>query len=121
MPFSLDAFQGASASVLELNARAGHQVFHRARNQHFTGSRFCGNLRAYLDSNAGELLIDRVAFTRVQARFDLDPQSARGISDRARRTNRTGRPIEAGQDCVLTSFNLTASEPLELSRGQQQK
>ena len=84
------AFEVVNATILKPDSRLGHQVLHRARDQYFAGARLCSYTRANMNRDADDLISNQFVFARMQPRPDLQPESADGLTDCSRASNRPG-------------------------------
>src|SRR5262249_17225409 len=99
-PRLFDAFERVLAAALEPVARAGSQILHRRRAEHFAG---CGsglNARREIDRHADDVVVGGLALARVQARADLDPESSQPVPKMDRTVERTRWRAEASEQTV---------------------
>src|SRR5438034_6217936 len=99
-PVTRHALQFAGATILELDPRAGDEVFHRRRDEHFARLGQRGDARSRGHCDPAQLAVDPLALARVQARADLETECADGIADRGRAFDRTPGPVERGEETV---------------------
>ena len=71
-PFVWNALERLDAEIGEVNARSGHEVPHRAREEHLARPAGRGDAGGDVYRNPGQLPIDSLAFTGVQPGADLD-------------------------------------------------
>src|SRR3954447_19592301 len=68
-----------------------------------------------VDCDPRELVADHLAFARVHARPDLEPQPADRLDGCLRAANSAGRPVERREEPVAGGVQLAAPESLELA------
>ena len=109
-PFAGDTLQLVNAAVVELDPRAGDEVLHGARDEHFTG---CGRVcDASPDRNGdpGQLPVVPLALAGVEADAELQAQRAHVRNQRARALDRASWAVERGEEAVSGGVDLLSSE-----------
>src|ERR1051325_8392274 len=114
-PLAGHALQRGRPAILELEPRAGNEIAHGARDEHLSRARLTGDARADVDGDAGQLVADDLAFAGVDARPDLQPDTADGVDRRSGTANRARRPVEAREEAVTGGVDLAAAKALELA------
>jgi hypothetical protein len=87
-----------SAKIDEPNPRAGHEILHRSGDTHFAWARSGRDASSDMHRDASQLSTHQLAFTRMQARPDLNPERPHRHSDGLRTTNRPRGAIEPGHE-----------------------
>ena len=103
------------AALVELKARAGDEILHRLRDEHFSPARQSRDARADRDGDAGDLALVQLALARVDARANLEPELAHAVHDRVRAANRPRGPVERREETVAGGVLLVAAEPGQLA------
>src|SRR5439155_4702860 len=67
-----------------------------------------------VDGDPAQLVADHLTLSRVETRAHLQPELSDGLVDRARAADRARRPVEAGEESVSGSIELTPAEAVEL-------
>ena len=109
-PFSGDAFELVGATVTECDARAGHEILHRLRNEDFTRARVGGHASAGGDGNPGYLPIEQFTFAGVDACAHLETERLKGIADCVRAADRACRTVKGGEEAVPGGVVLDAAK-----------
>jgi hypothetical protein len=95
-------------AFLEVQARAGDQVFYRSRYEDFACRRSrrdtCGNV----DGDALYIMVSDLDLPGMQATADFNTQRTDGLGDRASTSDPASRPVEGGEEAVSQGFDLTA-------------
>src|SRR6266508_6156726 len=99
-PLARHAFQPIGTPVREAQARAGHQILHRARDQHLSRVGEARDPRADVYSNPAEAVAHQLALTRVKPGPDLQAQLPHGVHSRARTADGPGRPVEGREEAI---------------------
>ncbi len=99
-PLSGHALQRVSAKIDESDARSGDEILHRSGDTHFARSRSRRDASRDVHRDAGKAGIRQLAFTRMQARPDLNPERSHRRSDGLSTTNRPRGAIEPGHQAV---------------------
>src|SRR5438270_12206768 len=102
------------ASILEADARAGDEVFHRARHQHLACVRARCHASAYVHGETTDVRAHDLALAGVQPRADLQPDLGHRVPDRHRAADTARRAVEGGEEAVASSVDLASAEVREL-------
>src|SRR6266581_4701649 len=100
MPLAGYALQRMDAALLEGQARAGHEVLHGVRDEHFAGLRQRRDARADVDSDAAKLRPHHLALAGMEPGADLEPEAPDAVADRARGAYTPSRPVEGREETV---------------------
>src|SRR5205085_5710494 len=109
------AFQFGSTALVELEARAGDEVFDRARNEDLARLRLLRDSRADVNGDPADLAVQPLALACVQAGAYLEPEPLHRLGDRAGTADRAGRPVEGGEKAVARRIEFRAPEANELA------
>ena len=104
-PLSGNALQRVSAKIDEPDTRSGDEILHRSGDTHFAWPRSRRDASRDMHRNAGKVSTHQLAFTRMQARPDLNPERSHRRSDGLRTTNRARGAIEPGHEAVTSSVD----------------
>ena len=113
-PFAWYALELDGAALLEGDARPRDEIPDRARDEHLAGLGLGGDPRTDVYGDATDLLLQKLAFARVQSGPNLEPEFAQTVPDCAGAVNRTRRAVEGCEEPVPGRFDLPAPEPSEL-------
>ena len=105
-PASRNALQLVLAAPLELDARAGDEVFDGARDEHLARACLRRHARPSVDGDAGDLVADELALARVHADPDLKAQRCHRLDDRLGAACRERRPVERCEEPVAGCIDL---------------
>jgi hypothetical protein len=117
-PLSGNALQRVGAKIDEPNPRSGHEILHRSGDTHFAWSRSRRDASGDMHRNAGQVSTHQLAFTRMQARPDLNPERPHRRSDGLRTTNRPRGAIEPGHEAVTSGVDLDTAMDRQLTSHQ---
>jgi hypothetical protein len=102
-------------AVLELDARAGHQVPDRAGHQDLGRFGERGHPLTDVHGYPTDISVADLDLAGVQADTNIQVQVRSRVADGARAANRTRRPIKRDQEAVTDHLHLAASERTELT------
>ena len=89
------------ATVHERDARAGDEVRHRARDQHFAEVRDPAYRACAIECDAGDATLRReIALPGVQAERSRAAEAWASAGERAGATDRARRAVERGEETV---------------------
>src|SRR6186713_3345859 len=117
-PFARHALQLRDPTLVELDARAGHEVLDRLRDEHLSRLRLRRDPRSDRDRDPRDLSVQQLAFACVQSGADFESELSHLLGDRARAPDRAGRPVERGEEPVARRVDLLAAETRELAAGE---
>jgi hypothetical protein len=109
-----DAFQHVYAAIAEFNGRSCGKIFYGTRDKNFAWLRRRSHASGNVNGNPADIAIAQLDFSRVHACANLNPQFRNAITNTARASNRTSRPVECGDECVTNGLNLAAAKPSQL-------
>ena len=81
----------------------------------FAGARVPRHARADVDGDTGDLAVNDLALTGVQAGAYFEAELADGVDDRAGAADRTRGPVERGEEAVSCGVDLATAKPGELA------
>jgi hypothetical protein len=109
-PFA-ESLQLADAAWLEADTGTRHEIFDGAGHEHLAFIGLCGDPRADVDGETGELFIDDVALTGVDTDADAESDARDRVTDRAAAANSAGGAVEAGgEEAVAGGIDRLAAE-----------
>src|SRR6516164_243231 len=114
LPLLGNALQGVRTEILELDAGASDQVFHRARDEHVVGAADMRNARSNMDGNSAHIVLRQLhlASMHADAHWNVEPMQL--IANGAGAVNRARRSVEGGQETVAQGLHLLAAKPRKL-------
>src|SRR4029453_19483257 len=112
------ALELRDAPVAEPDPRAGDEILHGVRDEHFARRGLLRDSRADVNGNSTDLSVHHLAFPRVQACANLEAEVPDGGGDRARAADRPRGPVEAGEEAIPGCIQLVPLKALELAPDQ---
>jgi hypothetical protein len=113
-PFARNAFQGLGTTIIEAQARAGHEILDCVRYEHFTGTGQRSDTRANVNSYTANVVAHHFAFPGMQPSTDIDAERAYSVVDGASATNTARRIIKGGKNTVTGRLNLASAKAREI-------
>src|SRR5829696_6761046 len=98
VPFARDAFQFGGAAVGELDAGAGDEVLHRARDDRLAWAGVCRDAGADMNGDAPQRFGHAFALAGVNARPDLETELGHGRRGRAGAADRSRGAVEGSEE-----------------------
>src|SRR5207249_533992 len=87
-PVAGDAFERNLSAVDELEARPGHQILHRLRDENLARARLCHHARPQAHRDATDFPGDDLALTYMDPDAHVDADLSNAIADRHRAVDR---------------------------------
>src|SRR5689334_7153280 len=101
-------------AILELDSRAGDEVFHRAGNKHLSRFGEGRDPRADVDCDSAGLAVHEFALAGMQTRAYLQVEVADALADSEGAADRPRRAVEGGEEAVAGGVHLLAAETPQL-------
>ena len=108
-PLVWNSFQSMRSAILERQARARDKIADSLRDEHLARRRQVGDSRADMNSDAGKIATDELAFASVNATSDLQSKRPQSAAECSRTSDCPGRPIKCGKKPISSGANLASS------------
>src|SRR3954451_167579 len=99
------------AAVLELDSRAGDQVFDGARDEDFARACRRRDPRAHMDGDAGDPAPVHLAFAGVKSCTDRQPNRLDDVSDGRCAPDGPRWPVERREEAVTGGIHFSTAKP----------
>ena len=103
---------GSALEKIEPGTR--DEVLYRARHEDLARPRLRHHARASMDGDAGNLVVDALALSRVEANAGLDTEASHRVADTLGAANGASGAVEGREESVAGRVDLTPSVELDL-------